>query len=226
VRATAESSRDGASLVEIETFVDSFLANGDVVALAEAGALLRREDVIRRRDGRLVSAVAASPKYSTPELLAIEQRVIDQVIRSGGADAGVAQLDAVARALRARPTMGQDQEAMVRGLCLGGAGVQVVLGPPGTGKTFALAAAREAWERSGLKVLGAAVARRAAVELTSASGIDATSVAALISELRHGDPHLLDERTIVVIDEAGMIGTVRSPRSWRARARREQSSCS
>ena len=102
--------------------------------------------------------------------------------------------------------MAVDQAVMVRRLCLDGKGVQVTIGPPGTGKTFGLAAAREAWERSGYTVLGGAVARRAAVELTSAAGIDATSVAALLTELRHGHGDLLDERTVVV-DEAAMLGT-------------------
>ena len=38
---------------------------------------------------------------------------------------------------------------MVRRLTLEGDGVAVVVGQAGTGKTFALAAAREAWEASG-----------------------------------------------------------------------------
>ena len=96
---------------------------------------------------------------------------------------------------------------MIRRLARDGAGIQVVVGPPGTGKTFALAAAREAWEASGFTVLGAAVARRAAVELTSSAGIEATSVSALLLELKRGPPDLLDERTVLVVDEAGTLGT-------------------
>jgi conjugative relaxase-like TrwC/TraI family protein len=207
VRAVAEAARDGASLREIEAFADAFLSDDEIVTLAEPGGRLRREDVIRRRDGRLVAAISASPMYSTVELLAVEQRVVEMVLASARAGVGVASPEAVEQALTKRATVGTDQEQMVRRLCLDGAGVQVVLGPPGTGKTFALAAAREAWASAGFTVIGAAVARRAAVELTAASGIDATSVAALLAELRQGDPDLLDQRTVLVIDEAGMLGT-------------------
>ncbi len=96
---------------------------------------------------------------------------------------------------------------MVKRLCFDGAAIQVVVGPPGTGKTFALAAAREAWEQSGFKVLGALVARRAAMELTASSGIDATSVAALLADLRQAPGELLDAETVLVVDEAEMLGT-------------------
>jgi hypothetical protein len=53
----------------------------------------------------------------------------------------------------------------------------------GSGKTFALAAAREVWEASGQVVIGAAVARRAVGPLEDSSGIPSTSVAALLAEL-------------------------------------------
>ena len=207
VRAVAEAARDGASLDEITSSVDRCLAELEVVTLAEPGGLLRRQDVIRRRDGRLVSAVVASPRYSTNELLAVEQKVIANVQQASGAHAGVAAASAVDAAVASRPTVGIDQEVMIRRLALDGNGVQVVVGPAGTGKTFALAAAREAWERSGFTVLGAAVARRAAVELTATAGIDATSVAALLLELRHGRGDVLNDRTVLVIDEAGTLGT-------------------
>jgi conjugative relaxase-like TrwC/TraI family protein len=207
VRAVAEAARDGASLAEIESYVDRFLADGEVVTLAEPGGLLRTQDVIRRRDGRLVPAIVATPRYSTAELLAVEQGVVDEALRSTTAGAGVAGASAVERGVARRPTIGDDQRTMIRRLCVEGAGVQVVIGPAGTGKTFALAAAREAWEESGFTVLGAAVARRAAVELSSAAGIDATSVAALLLELRHGRGDLLDARTVLVVDEAGTLGT-------------------
>jgi ATP-dependent exoDNAse (exonuclease V) alpha subunit len=75
-----------------------------------------------------------------------------------------------------------------------------VVGNAGTGKTFALAAC-EAWEAAGLPVLGAAVARRAARELQSGAGIASTSVAAQLA----GRP--LPAGAVLVVDEAGMVGT-------------------
>ena len=71
---------------------------------------------------------------------------------------------------------------MVERLTGGDRFVQVVIGKAGTGKTFALDAAREAWERSGVQVIGAAVARRAARELQEGAGIESTSLRALLEE--------------------------------------------
>jgi conjugative relaxase-like TrwC/TraI family protein len=206
LRAVAEASRQGASLREMETFVDRFAQHADVVTLADAAGGMRRQDVIRRRDGRIVSAIVESPRYSTVELLATEQRIVEAAISRRATGAGVASEEWVERSLGHRPSMGDDQAVMVRRLCRGGEGIQVVVGPPGTGKTFALDAAREAWEATGLTVYGAAVARRAAMELSHSAGMEATSVAALLVDLRHGGG-LLTPRTVLVVDEAGMLGT-------------------
>lgn len=96
---------------------------------------------------------------------------------------------------------------MVRRLCSDGDGVQVVVGPPGTGKTFALDAAREAWQASGFVVCGAAVARQAARGMWDAAGIESTSVAALLGELGRGPEWGMTARSVLVVDEAGMLGT-------------------
>ena len=203
IRAVAESARNGMTRPEIEAAVDQLLAHDQVVALEAEPS----DDMIRLRDGRLVSANTQRTRYSTRELLALEQRVVDQAIAEQHAAAGVADEAAVDAALGSRPSMGEDQASLVRRVCRDGAGIQVVVGPPGTGKTFALAAAREAWEASGFRVYGAAVARRAAVELSSSAGIDATSIAALLGELNRPGPSLLDDRSVLVVDEAAMVGT-------------------
>ena len=145
--------------------------------------------------------------YSTPELLALEQRLIDQAVTSRGADAGVTSSAAVAEAVAARPTLSGEQQAMVERLCLDGDGVSVVVGKAGTGKTFALGAAREAWQAAGLPVLGVAVARRAARELEQDAGIASTSVAALLGAIHNHRPTALPERCVLVVDEAGMLPT-------------------
>ena len=58
----------------------------------------------------------------------------------------------------------------MRALTASGRGVEVVRAPAGAGKTFALDAAREAWARSDLEVIGCALSARAAALRTAGPG--------------------------------------------------------
>ena len=91
---------------------------------------------------------------------------------------------------------------MVRRLTQDGDGVAAVVGRAGTGKTTGLAAARDAWKQSGVPVRGCALGRRAARELEHAAGVRSTSVAAMLRERRP-----LAKGTVLIVDEAGMLGT-------------------
>jgi ATP-dependent exoDNAse (exonuclease V) alpha subunit len=144
-------------------------------------------------------------RFSTLALLAVERRLIARALASRSAGAGTADGDAVAHALRARPSLSDEQVRMVRALTGDGAGVALVVGRAGTGKTYALAACHEAWARSGVPVFGVAVARRAARELESQTGIPGTSVAALLAGLEAGQRP--PSGVVLVVDEAGMTGT-------------------
>jgi hypothetical protein len=126
------------------------------------------------------------------------------------AAAGVAVVDpgTVQRVLRRRPTIGGDQAAMVRWLTRSGAGVEVVVGKAGAGRTFALDAARDAWQTTGHRVVGTALAARAAQELHTGAGIPSLTLARLLADLDRDDGRLgLTDGTVVVVDEAGMVGT-------------------
>jgi conjugative relaxase-like TrwC/TraI family protein len=186
----------------LESAADRFLASEWAVPVLELG---NPTPVIRRRDGRTVYR-RAEARYSTPELLEHERSVIESALDGRGAGAGLADEGIVRRAIARRETLGEEQVRMVERLTLDGDRVAVVVGQAGTGKTFALDAAREAWEAGGTTVLGAAIARRAARELYNGAGIESTSVAALQRRLRLGiDP--LPAGCVVVLDEASMVPT-------------------
>jgi conjugative relaxase-like TrwC/TraI family protein len=196
-----------ATVAQIEASADRFLRSERVVVLAVGERRAMRSGVLRRHDGRVVSIVPDERSYSTPELLALERRILQYA--TDGRDAGVGRVrDAVVdRVLVRRPTLAAEQGDMVRRLTLDGDAVAVILGQAGTGKTFALAAAREAWDAGAHTVIGAALARRAARELEDGAGIASTSVAALLAELRARPVSALPRRSVLVIDEAGMVGT-------------------
>lgn len=207
VQAWCEQLAQGADVAVVEQLVDRLLGGERVVPLACDVRGLTHSDVIRRADGRVVAATAEERRYSTPELLARERAVIDRVVSGRASDVGVADPTAVADAIERRPELTAEQREMIKRLTGDGDAVGVVVGKAGAGKTFALDAAREAWQHSGHEVLGAAVARRAAHELHAGAGIQSTSVAALLQDLRSAPAPLLHRSSVLVVDEAGMLGT-------------------
>jgi conjugative relaxase-like TrwC/TraI family protein len=146
-------------------------------------------------------------RYSTPEMLLQEGLLLGSGERRQREGAAVVHGEALRAALQAHPTIGQDQAAFVRDLTQSGTGVVVGVGPAGTGKTFAMGAARMAWEYDGYRVIGAAPTGVAAVRLEQGSAIDGCrTIDRLLSQLERGEEKL-DRQTVLVVDEAGMVGT-------------------
>jgi Ti-type conjugative transfer relaxase TraA len=82
----------------------------------------------------------------------------------------------------------------------------VVVGHAGTGKSAMLSVARETWEAAGYEVRGVALSGIAAENLESGSGIASRTIASLEHGWHQGRD-LLTTRDVLVIDEAGMVGT-------------------
>jgi len=85
-------------------------------------------------------------------------------------------------------------------------GVSNVIGYAGTGKSAMLSVAREAWEAAGYQVQGAALSGIAAEGLEQGSGIGSRTLASLEHQWAKDRDRLTDKH-ILVIDEAGMVGT-------------------
>jgi conjugative relaxase-like TrwC/TraI family protein len=150
-----------------------------------------------------------SPRWTTTELLAIEQHALDlaESLRSRPVDAAPRGL--VEWAIGQR-NLGGDQAAMVRALTTAPQLLHVVVGPAGSGKTAALAAAATVWQLNGRKIMGASLSALASRQLARGADIPAITVARLLSRLdasARSGAGPLTEQWVLVIDEAGMVGT-------------------
>ncbi|PSO09709.1 MULTISPECIES: Ti-type conjugative transfer relaxase TraA [unclassified Sphingobium] len=99
---------------------------------------------------------------------------------------------------------GEQQTALAH--ITGGKDIAIVVGYAGTGKSAMLGVARGEWERAGYSVRGAALSGIAAEGLEGGSGIASRTIASMEYQWEQGR-ELLGPRDVLVIDEAGMIGT-------------------
>jgi len=203
----------GADAVLVESAADSFLASPEVVRLGASESSLRSVDVIRLGGGRVIAAAPDERRYSTQELLDTEFRLVTEakarntVARSRPvATVTEAAFD---RALAGRPSLSPEQNGMVWELTKHGRAVELVQGRAGAGKTYALDACREAWQASGFTVIGCSLSAQAAAELQAGSGIPSCTIDRLLLDLgADSSVRLLPKgRSVVVVDEAGMVGT-------------------
>ena len=187
IRTLAErSGSSGASAVG--ELADRFLASERVVLLGPEGEL-------------------DEARCTTPELLATERELLETACDRQGEGSGQVAREIVDDVLASHPELSAEQEAIVAGLLGSGDGVQVVLGRAGSGKTYALAPARQAWEAAGYEVVGAALSARAAQELSDGSGIPSQTLAGLLIQAAEPERSPLHAVSVVVLDEASMVGT-------------------
>lgn len=183
VREIAASLLEGADRDQIEALADLFLAGDQVVTL---------------------SSGAGNIQYTTAELLATEQRMISRA-EDRARTAWAAPRRLVESVLRRRPHLTEDQREMVRRLATSGTGIDVGVGPAGSGKTTVMAVVSHLAALTGTPILGTALAARTAVGLQEATRIRSSSLAAL--NHRATTEGGLPDGVVVVVDEASMVGT-------------------
>jgi Ti-type conjugative transfer relaxase TraA len=117
--------------------------------------------------------------------------------------------DVVEHAVRAAASrgfvLGADQRAALDHVSRP-AGLSLAVGYAGTGKSAMLGIAREGWESAGYTVRGTALSGIAAENLEGGSGIASRTIASLEHAWAR-DRDRLTSRDVLVLDEAGMVGT-------------------
>jgi Ti-type conjugative transfer relaxase TraA len=157
--------------------------------------------------------VAEPAVFTTREILRIEYDMAQSAqVLSRRKGFGVSPQDIVAAVQRVETadpeklfTLDAEQVDAVRHVT-DDSGIAAVVGLAGAGKSTLLAAARVAWEGEGRRVIGGALAGKAAEGLEDSSGIRSRTLASW--ELAWaGGRELLERGNVLVIDEAGMVSS-------------------
>lgn len=133
---------------------------------------------------------------------AVAQRLVDRqaTVNVGGLAAMLAIRD---KEVALGQSLTDSQRRAITGVVTSGRALDVVVGVGGSGKTTALDVMRAAYDGCGYRVLGTAVSGQAARTLHDEAGVDARTIASLVWRLEHQQLSL-DERTVLLIDEASM----------------------
>ncbi len=201
----------------------------DAITRGQATFTLRdlAQFAFRHSDGKdqfdaVMGAVRSSPelvalgrdgkgedRFTSRDMIDTEQRLERAADRLGAREGHGLPAASLSRELDAAGSgglvLGGEQQAALEHI-VGKGDLAIVVGYAGTGKSAMLGVAREAWEHQGYQVRGAALSGIAAENLEGGSGIASRTIASLEYQWDQGR-ELLTNRDVLVIDEAGMIGT-------------------
>jgi len=169
---------------------------------------------LRRSSGESMYQRAHSQRYTTGKILEAEAFIRDAATAQDGAVIGgrcvdIALLESAANGVELNPA----QVGLVREFATSGARVQLALAPAGTGKTTAMSVLSRAWRDGGGQVVAAAPTHIAVDGLRQSMDCPGGTIAGLSHALQHGGKmpawaEKIDANTLVVVDEAGMAGTL------------------
>jgi len=227
--AAADAHPEGGRRAEIEAFVDTFLRRREVVAILPSHAeidaaeelpveldptelerLVELADstkprILRRKNGEIFPGFVHDRRYTTAELLTVEQRIIDRALNGIAADRWTAPEAKIDAALAAQPNLTEGQRAMVRRCATSGSAIDVGVGVAGTGKTTVMAIIGDLASQTATPIIGTALAARAAAGFETATGISSTTITRFLWETKAAGG--LPAGAVVVVDESGMVGS-------------------
>lgn len=169
--------------------------------------VLQSPDILRleREQISLATGKREAAKLTTRELIRLEAGMAQRAIwlsRRSSHGVRAAELE---KTFARHERLSQEQRAAIEHVA-GNARIAAIVGRAGAGKTTMMMAAREAWEVAGYRVVGGALAGKAAEGLEKEAGIVSRTLSSW--ELRwKNEQDRLDEKTVFVLDEAGMVSS-------------------
>ncbi|NTI45962.1 Ti-type conjugative transfer relaxase TraA (plasmid) [Agrobacterium tumefaciens] len=159
-----------------------------------------QRDTIEFATGEKVPA-----RYSTRAMIRLEATMARQAMWLSDKETHAVSTAVLAATFGRHGRLSEEQKAAIE--CIAGpARIAAVVGRAGAGKTTMMKAAREAWELAGYRVVGGALAGKAAEGLEKEAGIHSRTLASWELRWNRGRD-VLDRKTVFVMDEAGMVAS-------------------
>ena len=149
--------------------------------------------------------VLSEARYTTRTLLRAELAMQAAAGRLSDASSHRTPRACQLRAFAAHPGLSEEQRQAVEHVT-GAEGIAAVVGFAGAGKSTMLGAARTAWEAAGYRVVGGALAGKAAEGLERSAGIGARTLASWELAWKN-ERDRLGPGDVFVLDEAGMVAS-------------------
>lgn len=197
-----------------------------------ADRALLRQDLFHAIDAK----ESREPIYTSQPMWKLEQKLLQTVDELRQSHRATVSKKAIQRAFANAPGLSEEQKKAAEFLLESPGRIWCMTGVAGSGKTFTLNAVREALEKSGLKVYGTALSGAAKEELAVKANIESRTLASyehhleksavkkFVTRLKHEVrmyyraalgkstwrmPRIpkLDKRSVLLVDEAGMLDT-------------------
>lgn len=202
-KAVAERSAGRISAHDAVRLVEEKLGSPELICL---GRLTTEEK--NQNQNRYVER--GEFRYTTPEIQQLERqmlRSVELVVRGPASESPKHLVDeALAdQAARGPHPLDPEQRRAVEYLC-SGPNIRLLSGLAGTGKSSTLKTCKIVWEAEGREVIGCAVMAKTAKRLEAGTGIESGTLDKLLGQLDRGTRKLSPD-SVIVLDEAGMVGT-------------------
>ena len=176
LRAVCAEFPDGVRADRARAVVDEVLASPGAVRLT-GRSTLRREDVVRKEDGRLIVVRTDQERWTTRTELELRRRATE-LAECRRTDSRTALAAESAPVLSAEcPGLRPAEEAVADRLLTSAQGVQLLAAAAGPERDRVLAACRRAWSDGGVRVVGATVAPEAGEPSAAGAGTQSSVLA-------------------------------------------------
>jgi conjugative relaxase-like TrwC/TraI family protein len=196
-KAIAERSAGRITAQDAQRLVEQKLSSSEMVCLG-------RLTTEKQNQGQNRYVERGEFRYSTAEIKRLEQRMLENVERVVQGPESGSSPERIEEALKGPRPLDTEQKEAVQWLC-SGPSIRLLSGIAGAGKTWTLQTCHELWQKEGREVIGCAIAAAAAERLQDGTGIESGTLDKLLGQLDRGKREL-NSNTVIVLDEAGMVG--------------------